>query len=406
MKRVMIEGLDRRVLLSGLTFDLSGGVLTITGTEGFDDISIGVNPEDATTYRAGGDGVDYQVYPISSVNAVVIRGLGGGDMLGADEFNGELTIGISVDGGDGNDILFGGSGNDTLMGGAGKDLLSGLKGSDLVEGGRGNDRIFGGEQNDTLFGNAGHDKIDGGSGDDSIVGGRGRDQLNGNAGMDQIFGGREADTITGGADNDVLGGGRDDDRIDGGDGDDDILGNGGTDAYANDPENANEVGDASINESFFEPEAGDSILELIREIYESSFPDQLVSRMVDHGNETLSIFTTYPALSETREYETFMLNPGGEFENPDLTWMQLPIEKAYEANLSYLESNHQGLSIRQHYRVQIEVDGRDGVGAARLFVFDTATQTGLTQLFWDSEDPAASTPVDATGVTILHSPLD
>jgi Ca2+-binding RTX toxin-like protein len=89
--------------------------------------------------------------------------LGGGvDNLGASEFSGPVT----VDGGDGDDLINGGTGPDNLRGGAGDDWLSGRDGNDVLEGEAGND---------VLRGDDGNDRHDGGSGDDACLGGVGDD---------------------------------------------------------------------------------------------------------------------------------------------------------------------------------------------------------------------------------------
>ncbi|WJV22870.1 retention module-containing protein [Pseudomonas chlororaphis] len=60
-------------------------------------------------------------------------------------------------------------GNDTLLGGAGNDIIFGQGGNDLLDGGKGNDILLGGTGNDTLIGGAGNDILIGGSGADTFV---------------------------------------------------------------------------------------------------------------------------------------------------------------------------------------------------------------------------------------------
>ena len=48
---------------------------------------------------------------------------------------------MTVDGGDGNDILAGGNGDDTIRGGAGNDTIEAGAGDDIVIGGAGDDRF-------------------------------------------------------------------------------------------------------------------------------------------------------------------------------------------------------------------------------------------------------------------------
>ena len=49
------------------------------------------------------------------------------------------AIQLTLDGGDGNDVLVGGDGNDMLIGGAGDDVLVGGGGNDILDGGPGDD---------------------------------------------------------------------------------------------------------------------------------------------------------------------------------------------------------------------------------------------------------------------------
>ncbi|WP_371928273.1 immunoglobulin-like domain-containing protein, partial [Pseudomonas sp. MB-090624] len=58
---------------------------------------------------------------------------------------------------DGNDILSGGNGNDILFGQGGNDTLDGGKGNDILLGGTGNDTLIGGQCDDILIGGSGAD---------------------------------------------------------------------------------------------------------------------------------------------------------------------------------------------------------------------------------------------------------
>ncbi|MHC8389500.1 retention module-containing protein [Pseudomonas sp. MDT2-39-1] len=60
-------------------------------------------------------------------------------------------------------------GNDTLLGGAGNDILFGSGGNDLLDGGKGNDILLGGTGNDSLMGGQGNDILIGGLGADTFV---------------------------------------------------------------------------------------------------------------------------------------------------------------------------------------------------------------------------------------------
>jgi Ca2+-binding RTX toxin-like protein len=69
---------------------------------------------------------------------IVIRGLAGDDVI---EASGVAAgaIGLTLDGGDGNDVLIGSDGDDILIGGAGDDVIIGGLGNDVIDGGDGDD---------------------------------------------------------------------------------------------------------------------------------------------------------------------------------------------------------------------------------------------------------------------------
>jgi len=126
---------------------------------------------------------------------------------------------VTVDGGDGNDVIWSNAGNDILRGGAGHDRIDGGAGNDLVQGGTGNDTLCGGAGNDINQGQDGNDRItdtagknvlDGGAGTDYLQDGDGDSFLAGGKGNDQILTGRGRDVIAfnRGDGKDVLIGGR------------------------------------------------------------------------------------------------------------------------------------------------------------------------------------------------------
>ncbi|WP_238343467.1 immunoglobulin-like domain-containing protein, partial [Pseudomonas sp. RW3S2] len=82
------------------------------------------------------------------------------------------------------DISRSNDGNDTLMGGDGDDIIFGQGGDDYIDGGRGNDILLGGTGNDTLLGGEGNDILIGGAGNDVLIGGKGDDILIGGTGAD------------------------------------------------------------------------------------------------------------------------------------------------------------------------------------------------------------------------------
>lgn len=66
---------------------------------------------------------------------------------------------VTIDGGDGDDVLWSSSGDDILYGGNGDDRLDGGGGNDILEGGDGNDVLYGGTGADILRGGGGDDTL-------------------------------------------------------------------------------------------------------------------------------------------------------------------------------------------------------------------------------------------------------
>ena len=118
--------------------------VTVNGTAG-DDVAI-----------VGQQGSDLQVVnlkPTVTVSAsspetdhLIVATLDGDDIVDASGVSGASAL-LSLDGGNGNDILVGGPGNDTISGGAGDDLLIGGDGIDSLDGGPGDDTLIQGENN-------------------------------------------------------------------------------------------------------------------------------------------------------------------------------------------------------------------------------------------------------------------
>lgn len=108
---------------------------------------------------------------------------------GADRFDASrVNVGVSLNGGAGNDTLIGGSGDDTIQGGVDNDSLTGGGGNDTITGNDGNDIVLGGEGADYLSGDNGNDRVDGGAGDeDTLSGGSGNDTMTGGAGVNDLL---------------------------------------------------------------------------------------------------------------------------------------------------------------------------------------------------------------------------
>jgi len=74
-------------------------------------------------------------------DTVHIAGLGGDDVITAFGL-GNIALHLTLDGGEGADVLLGSAGNDTLLGGPGDDILIGGGGLDILDGGPGDNILI------------------------------------------------------------------------------------------------------------------------------------------------------------------------------------------------------------------------------------------------------------------------
>ncbi|HEX8523604.1 MAG TPA: hypothetical protein VF669_15220, partial [Tepidisphaeraceae bacterium] len=118
------------------------GVLKITGTGLSENISVSLRPRDGRVVARVGD--VSRTFSRTQIRKIVINGQAGDDQI----VIGAGVMGVSVDGGDGDDSILGGEGADYLGGGWGKDSISGGGGNDLLFGGAAMDRIRGGAGRD------------------------------------------------------------------------------------------------------------------------------------------------------------------------------------------------------------------------------------------------------------------
>jgi Ca2+-binding RTX toxin-like protein len=125
--------------------DAAADNVTVTGTNG-DDVAI-----------VSGSGASAQVSGLHAVvsetgvgigDRITASGLAGDDVLDASAMPAAGAL-VTLDGGDGDDVLLGGAGNDTLLGGAGDDVIIGGAGNDTIDGGDGGNVVI-----DSLAANA------------------------------------------------------------------------------------------------------------------------------------------------------------------------------------------------------------------------------------------------------------
>ena len=217
-----IESLESRTLLAAT---LTGGVLTVTGTDQPDNIKIFVSRDGTklvvkeevrqaptpTTPAASRKGVsplrktrgaDDAKPPAGGDNRGG-KGPGGDDNDDDNQTTTEFTLAdvdsIVVNAGAGNDqvtlrgrrksllnipaAINGGADNDHLRGGSANDVINGDGGNDKIEGNTGNDNLSGGDGNDVIVGGLGDDVLSGGNGNDQLVAAdrTGKDTVDGGA---------------------------------------------------------------------------------------------------------------------------------------------------------------------------------------------------------------------------------
>jgi Ca2+-binding RTX toxin-like protein len=170
---MFIEGLERRALLSAT---IVSGALTVTGTDGNDIISV----------RAAKNSAGEAIYVVTE-NVRPAKGEDWTDPTVSTFLQSEVTAGITVDAGAGNDSVTIGGGK---RGGA-------VTAAATIHGGDGNDHLQGGGGADEINGDAGNDKISGGAGADALNGGAGNDHIDSRdrAATDVIDGG-DNDPVT------------------------------------------------------------------------------------------------------------------------------------------------------------------------------------------------------------------
>jgi Ca2+-binding RTX toxin-like protein len=134
-------GFLARATTPGAVFS-QGGVLTVTGTQGNDTISINDSTSGIGVVL---NGVDSGYSANSPATRILVNAAAGNDSVNTSTANLPTTI-------------YGGPGNDTLVGGVNAGVGNFSNGAYIV-GGAGDDLIHGGAGNDTLIGGAGNDTI-------------------------------------------------------------------------------------------------------------------------------------------------------------------------------------------------------------------------------------------------------
>ena len=134
------EQLESRIVPAVITVDYNGGILLVTGSAGTDNLTVEndlgsvtiTSSRDTDTFdiTTDGDANDEGggVLTLTGASEVVVNGSGGNDTLNAQD----SSNGVTLEGGDGNDVLIGSAVDDSLDGGLGGDRLFGLAGNDSL----------------------------------------------------------------------------------------------------------------------------------------------------------------------------------------------------------------------------------------------------------------------------------
>jgi Ca2+-binding RTX toxin-like protein len=158
-----VSGTD--LALSGVAIDLGGAgggdgspdTVTVNGRAGNDNINVSdVNG----TVLVTGSPATVAIFNAEATDQLVINGGAGDDVMIASGLTAG-AIGLTIDGGAGNDVIVGGQGADKLLGGDGDDAVAGGRGDDVAFLGAGND-VFGwnpGDGSDIVEGQAGLDGL-------------------------------------------------------------------------------------------------------------------------------------------------------------------------------------------------------------------------------------------------------
>jgi Ca2+-binding RTX toxin-like protein len=162
---VDVTGLAATVSVMGaeaadqVAVDGAGGAnhVNVDGTDGNDTIGLS---GDATTALVTAFPPTIAVRHDGTDDELAVNGLGGDDTISANGLT-ALGVGLTLDGGAGNDVIGGSQGAETLLGGDGDDVIDGNRGNDQAELGAGADTFVWdpGDGSDTIEGDAGNDTM-------------------------------------------------------------------------------------------------------------------------------------------------------------------------------------------------------------------------------------------------------
>ena len=237
----------------------TGETINLEGVNQSTDVFDGGEGHDVLYLTVGNDAIflddNYSVFPDGSsgprlVSVEEINAGLGNDIV--DLTSNLFTAGdVTINGGEGNDVLWSGEGDDVVDGGTGNDSLWGGDGNDELIGGTGDDTLAGGDGRNVINGGDGTDTVDYSAADGGVY-----VNLNDNYGgtredrsirdnitnVENVIGSDNNDVIRGDSANNVLDGGAGDDNIRAYDGDDELIGGDGNDRLKGGSGNDNLLG--------------------------------------------------------------------------------------------------------------------------------------------------------------------
>jgi len=133
---VNVVEIDLAGTLNGTAGDGAADTVTAIGTSG-DDVAIVVGDAGGVTVQGLAARIEIS-HSEGALDRLVISGGAGDDVVDASGLS-PGAIGLTIEGGEGNDVLIGSAGDDILRGGPGDDVLIGGGGNDIIDGGDGDD---------------------------------------------------------------------------------------------------------------------------------------------------------------------------------------------------------------------------------------------------------------------------
>jgi len=149
--------IDLGAVPGGTQGDGAPDVVTVNGTNGSQHIHV---TADGTTVTVSGLPEVVTIANSEAEDRLIVEGLGGNDVIDASLLAAGV-IGLTIDGGAGNDTVTGSRGADTLEGGDGNDTVTGGQGNDFANLGAGDDTFIWnpGDGSDTVLGGTGTDTL-------------------------------------------------------------------------------------------------------------------------------------------------------------------------------------------------------------------------------------------------------